>query len=185
MSDPDASACKPSQFLIENVSLIPKGRVLDVAMGRGRNALFLAQMGFKVEGVDISAVAVENALDLAIEKGVELKAKVVDLEENYQIEKDAYDVIVCFNYLQRSLIPQIKKGLRLGGMIVYETYTIDQPRFGKPKNPEYLLGHNELLDMFRELRCLRYREGIIENRKAVAGIVAEKVNPCGEEKRKR
>jgi tellurite methyltransferase len=60
-------------------------------------------------------------------------------------------------------------------MVVYETYTVDQPRFGKPKNPDYLLKYNELLDMFHEFRCLRYREGIIENRKAVAGIVAEKM----------
>ena len=72
-------------------------------------------------------------------------------------------------------MPQIKGGLRSGGMVVYETYLIDQPRFGKPRNPDYLLKHNELLDIFRGFRCLRYCEGIIENRKAVAGIVAEKI----------
>ena len=72
-------------------------------------------------------------------------------------------------------MPQIKEGLRTGGMVVYETYLIDQPQFGKPRNPDYLLKHNELLDIFRGFRCLRYREGIIENRKAVAGIVAEKI----------
>ncbi|MBW2144543.1 MAG: class I SAM-dependent methyltransferase, partial [Deltaproteobacteria bacterium] len=128
-----------------------------------------------VEGVDISPEAVDNALALAGRNRVHVKAMVADLEEHYQIEKEAYDLIVCFNYLQRSLIPRIKEGLRPGGMVVYETYTVDQPQFGKPKNPDYLLKYNELLEMFREFRCLRYREGIIENRKAVAGIVSEKV----------
>jgi 2-polyprenyl-3-methyl-5-hydroxy-6-metoxy-1,4-benzoquinol methylase len=160
---------------MDNVKLLPKGRVLDVAMGSGRNAVYLAKLGFEVEGVDISAEAVDNAVTLARKNNIDLNAKVRDLEKNYQIEKGAYDIIICFNYLQRSLMPQIKEGLRTGGMLVYETYLIDQPRFGKPRNPDYLLKHNELLEIFRGFRCLRYREGIIENRKAVAGIVAEKI----------
>ena len=174
MTDSDISD-RPSRYLVDHIALLPKGRVLDVAMGRGRNALYLSMMGFEVEGVDISPEAVNTALELASQSRIDLKATVADLEGNYQIAKGAYDVIVCFNYLQRSLIARIKDGLRPGGMVVYETYTVDQPQFGKPKNPDYLLKYNELLDMFREFRCLRYREGIIENRKAVAGIVAEKM----------
>ena len=85
-------------------------------------------------------------------------------------------VIICFNYLQRSLIPYIKEGLRIGGMVVYETFIIDQASFRKPKNPDYLLKHNELLDMFREFRCLRYREGLVKEGKAIAGIIAEKIS---------
>jgi hypothetical protein len=60
-------------------------------------------------------------------------------------------------------------------MIVYETFIADQARFGKPKNPEYLLEHNELLNMFRDFRCLRYREGVVRGPKAIAGIIAQKV----------
>ena len=175
MTDYGVTDYRPSRFLVDNITLLPKGRVLDVAMGRGRNAIYLSRMGFEVEGVDVSPEAVNNALELARQNAINLKATVADLEGNYQIAKGAYDVIVCFNYLQRSLIAQIKDGLRPGGMVVYETYTVDQPRFGKPKNPDYLLKYNELLDMFCEFRCLRYREGIIESRKAVAGIVAEKM----------
>ena len=171
----EATHPKPAQFLVENIEILPKGRVLDVAMGRGRNAIYLAGTGFSVKGVDISSEAVNNALALARYHNVHMEAVVADLETNFQIEKGAYDVVVCFNYLQRSLMPQIKEGLRPGGMVVYETYIIDQPRFGKPKNPDYLLKYNELLHIFREFRCLRYREGIIENRKAVAGIVAQKI----------
>ena len=59
--------------------------------------------------------------------------------------------------------------------MVYETFIIDQAQFGKPRNPDHLLMHNELLNMFRDFRCLRYREGIIESGKAIASIIAEKV----------
>ncbi|UCH08390.1 MAG: methyltransferase domain-containing protein [Deltaproteobacteria bacterium] len=154
--------------------LLPKGRAFDVAMGKGLNAVFLAKMGYEVEGVDISAEAVSDALEEARKAEVTIRAEVADLEGEYVIKKGAYDVIICFRYLQRSLIPQIKNGLRKGGMVVYETFTIDQARFGRPKNPDYLLKHNELLDMFRDFRCLLYQEGILENRRAVARIIAEK-----------
>jgi tellurite methyltransferase len=165
----------PSQLLVENLALLPKGRALDVAMGNGRNAIYLARMGFEVEGIDISPEAVSSALERARKSGVSLKARVADLESNYQIEKGVYDVIICFNYLQRSLIPHIKDGLRTGGMVVYETFIVDHAQFGKPKNPDYLLRHNELLNMFCDFRCLYYREGIVEGRKAIASIIAEKV----------
>jgi len=166
---------KPAQFLIENIDLLPKGRALDVAMGAGRNAIYLAKMGFDVEGVDMSPEAVSNTLESARKASVTMRAQIADLDGDYHIEKGVFDVIICFNYLQRSLIPQIKDGLRKGGMVVYETFIVDQVQFGKPKNPDYLLRHNELLDMFRDFRCLRYREGVFESRKAIASIVAQKV----------
>ena len=154
--------------------LLPKGRALDVAMGKGSNAVFLARMGYEVEGVDISPEAVSQALEKARKAKVTLKAQVADLEGEYVIRKGSYDVIICFRYLQRSLIPQIKNGLKNGGMVVYETFTIDQARFGKPKNPDYLLKHNELLDMFRDFQCLHYWEGILDDRAALAQIIAKR-----------
>ncbi len=169
------SSFEPAPFLVENIELLPKGRVLDVAMGAGGNAIYLAKLGFTVEGVEISPEAINIALESAKKVGVTIRAQLANLEGGYSIKKGAYDLIICFNYLQRSLIPQIKDGLRKGGMIVYETFIIDQAQLGKPKNPDYLLKHNELLDMFRDFRCLRYREGIVEGQKAIAGIIAEKV----------
>jgi 2-polyprenyl-3-methyl-5-hydroxy-6-metoxy-1,4-benzoquinol methylase len=164
----------PAPFLVENLGLLPKGRVLDVAMGNGRNSIFLARNGFQVEGIDISREAVGMALEHAEERGVEISAGIADLEDHFTIAAHQYDVIICFNYLHRPLIPALKKGLRREGMIIYETYIVDQTRFGKPRNPAHLLRHNELLDLFREFRCLRYHEGIFENRKALAGIIAQK-----------
>jgi tellurite methyltransferase len=70
-----------------------------VAMGTGRNAVYLAKKGFDVEGVDISPEAVRSALDQARAVGVTLKARVADLESDYHIEKSAYDVIICLNIM--------------------------------------------------------------------------------------
>ena len=165
---------EPSPFLMEHMDLLPKGRALDVAMGRGRNAVFLAGMGFETEGIDISPDAVNDALNLAAAAGVPVRALIADLEKGYLFEKDAYDLIVCFNYLHRPLFQTMKDALRVGGMVVYETFIVDQARFGKPRNPAHLLKHNELLRLFREFRCLRYREGIIGEKNAIAGIIAQK-----------
>jgi tellurite methyltransferase len=166
---------EPAKFLRDNIMLLPKGRAIDVAMGNGRNAVFLAKMGFAVEGVDISPDAVKTALEAARDAGVAIKADVANLEGDYRIKASAYDVIICFRYLQRSLIPQIKEGLRRGGMVVYETFTVEQVRFGKPSNPEYLLKYNELLHLFLDFRCRFYQEGILETGKAMARLIAEKL----------
>lgn len=180
MNDPHQHDLGPSRFLMENLPLLPRGRVLDVAMGYGRNAVFLARFGFEVEGVDIQPEAVAGTLEAARKAGVSLMARVVDLEEGrYSIPREAYDVIICFNYLHRPLIPAIRQGLRLGGMVVYETFLVDQARFGRPRNPDHLLEHNELLLMFRDFRCLRYHEGVVETSRAVAGIIAEKNDTVG------
>lgn len=170
-----SSVSEPSQFLVENIDLLPKGHALDVAMGSGRNAIFLAGKGYLVDGVDISDEAVASAMEAARQAGVSITTRVTDLEKDFIIQSNTFDVIICFNYLQRSLIPRIIEGLRPDGMVVYETYIIDQVQFGRPKNHEFLLEHNELLDMFRDLRCLRYHEGIYSN-KAVAGIIAQKTS---------
>ena len=166
---------EPAKFLVENVGLLPKGRVLDIAMGGGRNSVYLAKLGFEVEGVDNSVEAIEAARKWAIENKVSIQTETADLEKKYAINQTSFDVIICFYYLQRSLIPQIQAGLKQGGVIVYETFIIDQLQFGHPRNPDFLLGHNELLNMFRDFRCLRYREGILEPAKAIASLVAQKV----------
>ncbi len=165
----------PAEWLVENVPLLPhNGRALDIAMGNGRNAVYLAGLGLSVEGVDISAGMIAEAQKLAAEAGVDIQASAADLENGYCFKAKGYEVIICFNYLYRPLMVSIKEALKPGGIIVYETYITDQARWGKPKNPEHLLRHNELLDTFRDFRVLRYREGIMEDRKAVAGLVAQK-----------
>ena len=157
-----AGADQPSDYLRQILESdawhIPRGIALDVAAGTGRNAIFLAEMGFTVAGIDISTVAIEKARRRADEKSLEITWLQADLE-HIELSTDAYDLIVNFNYLQRSLFPQIRRALRPRGHVIFETYLIDQQAMGHPKNPAYLLDHNELLDHFRSFRVLCYREG--------------------------
>ncbi|ODS31812.1 MAG: hypothetical protein SCARUB_03060 [Candidatus Scalindua rubra] len=168
---------EPIKFLRENINLLAKGKALVLAMGEGRNAVFLARNGFDVDGCDISEIGIEKSKLLARENNVKLNAFVTDLEE-YKIPANKYDLITCFYYTQRDLIPQIKEGLREGGMVMFESYTIDQLKYGKdapgPKNPEYLLNHNELRDFFSDFHILYYREGEIAPNKSVASLIAQK-----------
>jgi tellurite methyltransferase len=175
ITDLDDGLGEPAQFLVENIDLLPRGRALDIAMGSGRNAIYLARMGFQVEGVDASREAVEEALARARDEGVSIQTQVEDLDKIPYLDEEVYELVICFNYLQRSLMPQMKNWVKPGGMLVYETFIIDQSQFGRPRNPDHLLRHNELLHTFRDFRVLRYVEGVVEGRKAVASIVAQKV----------
>ena len=165
-----------NQFLAGSIHLLPKGRALDIAAGEGRNSVFLAKHGFRVEALDISEIGLKKAAILAQNEGVEIRTTKTDLE-NYRIKKGGYDVIANFYYLQRDLIPQIKRGLKRGGAVIFETYLIDQRELPNgPKNPDYLLAHNELLSFFRDLRVIFYREGVFGERgrkKAIASIIAK------------
>jgi 2-polyprenyl-3-methyl-5-hydroxy-6-metoxy-1,4-benzoquinol methylase len=165
------------QILESDAWHIPRGTALDVAAGKGRNAIFLAEMGFNVVAVDISTIALEEARRRAEEKLLEVTWQQGDLEQ-IRLPAAAYDLIVDFNYLQRSLFPQIRRALKPQGHVIFETYLIDQQAIGHPKNPAYLLNHNELLDHFRSFRVLCYREGkYSEGGEAAfrAGIFSQKI----------
>lgn len=166
---------EPTAFLKEHIDLLPKGKALDVATGEGRNAVFLAKNGFEVDCCDVSAVAIEKAKNLAKENNVRINAFVADLKD-YKLPKNSYDAITCFYYLQRDLIPQIKDSLKAGGMIMYETFTVENAErgFDGPKNKEYLLKPNELLYFFMDFKIIYYRELVLDDKKAIASLIAEK-----------
>jgi 2-polyprenyl-3-methyl-5-hydroxy-6-metoxy-1,4-benzoquinol methylase len=170
---------EPNPFLKKHIHLLQKGKTLDIAAGEGRNAIFLAQHGFEVDAVDISWVGLKKAQKLAREIGVKINTTFADLN-TYQIEKEKYDLIANFYFLRRGFIPKIKKGLKKGGRVIFETYTLEQKNVGAegPKDPKYFLKSNELLRLFEDFRILFYREGIFKEggrRKAVASLIAEKI----------
>jgi tellurite methyltransferase len=170
---------EPNPFLKKYIHLLPKGKALDIASGEGRNAVFMAQNGFEVDAVDISEKGLKKAQKLATEEGVKIKTFLVDLDQ-YQIEKGRYDLIANFYFLRRRLIPKIKKGLKKGGKVIFETYLLEHRKIGTggPKQAKYFLKPNELLRLFKGFRILFYREGIFREggrKKAVASLIAEKI----------
>jgi tellurite methyltransferase len=175
-----SGADQPSSFLRQILDSeawdLPRGLALDIAAGTGRNAIFLAERGFRVVAIDISAIALDEARHRAGKKSLPISWKQADLEQ-IELPQAAYDLIVNFNYLQRSLFPQIRKALKINGRVIFETYLIDQRTIGHPKNPAYLLNHNELLEQFRDFRVLCYREGKYTDARQPAfraGVFAQK-----------
>jgi len=169
---------KANSFLRRHIALLPKGKALDLAAGEGRNAIFLAHHGFDVDAVDISDMGLRKARKLAKEMGVKINTLVADLDD-YQIQKGQYDLITNFYFLNRRLIPKIKKGLKKSGMAIFETYILEHRKLHTkgPKNPKYFLEPNELLRLFKGFRILFYREGVFEEggrRKAIASLIAQK-----------
>ena len=167
---------QPSPFLVEQLPRIQKGRALDLAMGEGRNAVYLAEKGFVVDGVDLSRKSVQKAASLARSRGVRINGIVADLEQ-YTIRPRRYDLIACFFYLARPLFQEIINALRPGGAILYQSVTTEEMKINPSFPKERCLAPNELLHAFKALRILYYDESPpIEGKShsAVASLLAVK-----------
>ena len=174
-------AVAPARFLVENFELLPKGLALDLAMGEGRNAIYMATRGFDVDGVDVDPDAVALARAKARRLGAPIRAVVGNVEDGtYIIPIETYDVITVFNFLHRPLFTDIREGLKPGGVVVYQTFTTAQLELDSgPKNPDHLLAPRELAEAFSDWEILRYREYVEKEgpgnpSRALAGIIAKK-----------
>lgn len=121
---------EPNGFLVAKAELLPAGRVLCLAEGEGRNAVWLAEQGFEVTAVDASAVGLHKARALAAERGVRITTVHADLAA-FVIEPGSWDGIVSiFCHLPPALRAQVHRrcvaGLRPGGVMLLEAYTPDQ-----------------------------------------------------------
>ena len=150
---------KPAKFIADNYHVIaPRGKVLDVGMGEGRNGVFLATKGFHVTGIDISDVAVKKAEILAKENQTKIKTIVSDIND-YDFPDESFDAIVSFYYVDRKLLGRLMKWLKPGGYIFYEAYLIDYKKQVKSKEPDqYFLKKQELLNFFPNFKVLKYAE---------------------------
>ena len=174
---------QPAQLLRDHLHLFTDnplhGPILDLACGDGHNGIFLATHHLPVICCDTSHAALDRARKSAAEHEVTVTVWQVDLEQEgvNPLPDDSYGGVLCFHYLHRPLIPCIKKALKQGGILIYETFTIDQPTFGKPHNPAFLLRPKELFEWFDQWEVLHYFEGIKEDpRRAVAHIVCRKAS---------
>jgi tellurite methyltransferase len=186
----------PAGFVRELLPLLPLGPALDLACGTGRHTLLLASRHQPVTAVDFSDIALEilnrraHALHYDVSRCKYLahntsrrlvhtanrRPKIqllqVDLEKT-DLPAHVFSVVLCVNYLQRSLFSQIERTLIPGGMVLFETYTVAQLDFADgPRNPNYLLEPGELRTAFPGLRNLFYRE--LRAGKGIASLIAQK-----------
>lgn len=126
---------EPDALLEDFIDQVPTGWVLDLGMGDGCNALWLARRGFDVVGVDVCATSVSEARQVAERQGLSLKTYVADIREFY-IAPQSYTLIMALAVLHflrpeeaRELARRIKAGLRPGGVVIASVFTIDDPGY--------------------------------------------------------
>ena len=161
----------PDPLLVETASAVTPGRALDLACGTGRNALWLAQHGWKVAAVDGSASAIETLPAHAFAHNVCIDAHVADLEQGeYSVEPTHWDLIAICYYLQRDLFETAKQGLTPGGILVAIALMAEP---GKEHSP-FRVQPGELRGFFEDWEIQHYREGADATHGAVAEIVARR-----------
>lgn len=173
---------KPDHILLEYASLIPKGNVLDLGIGEGRNALFFAKMGYEVEGVDISQTAIERCIERAKKTNLKLKAEVKDLKE-VDIPQGRYSLIIAawvLNFFKKraaeEIIGKIKNGLKKDGFVYIGIFSLDDPGYKRAKKSLEVVEENtfyssqrnsffhyftreEVLSLFADFQVIYYAVG--------------------------
>lgn len=148
------------------------GSALDFAGGAGRHALWLAQQGWDVTLIDISEAGVEQARQKAGLLAPHIHFVVDDLTQ-FHAAQTQFDVVMGFYYLDRAIFPEIVRAVRLGGLLLYKTYTLEQLKLGGgPKDLSRLLATRELRQLVAGLHVLWEQE--VTGEKATAEIVARK-----------
>jgi SAM-dependent methyltransferase len=159
--------------------------VLDLACGSGRNGLYILAQRIPVVFADINESSLEQVKTTLCshdDKAISLASYwQIDLEQDDKetLKDHSFSAIIVFRYLHRALFEQIKQAVLPGGYVVYETFTVDQPQFGRPNNPHFLLKPEELVERFSDWHIIYSFEGVIDannesGKQAVAQIIARK-----------
>jgi SAM-dependent methyltransferase len=147
---------KPNAFLVDMVRDVKPGAALDVGMGQGRNAIYLAQQGWTVTGFDPADRAVAAAREEAARVGVKLTA-LVARDDQFEFKKDAWDLVVLSYVGGREYPDRVFDTLRPGGIVIVEAFHKDATRTG-PIGRNVVFDTNELLTLFGRFRILRYED---------------------------
>ena len=154
----DDKTGKPCRVLSSHSHLLPTGgAALDLACGRGGNALFLAARGYNTRAWDISEVAIQRLADLAKQLGLPLTAQQRDVTADPP-EPASFDIIIVSRFLDQALAPAICAALKEQGLLFYQTFIREKVSDFGPHNPAYRLQANELLHLFSSLHLIYYHE---------------------------
>ncbi len=138
---------EPSIKLIEAIKHTKGNKALDIACGAGKNSIYLARNNFFIDSMDISDIALKT-LD---KKGYKnINTIQIDLEEEFVLNKNSYDIIVQTNFLDRTIIPKLINSLKKDGIIFIETYMHHSSNEKEPSNSNFLLKQKELQKLFKD-----------------------------------
>lgn len=168
---------KPHGLIERFWHLIPGAFVADIAMGGGRDAVFLAKKGFSVTGLELSEEAIRIAHGSAEVENLHLGIVRGDAAR-LPFKRDAFHGVVVFYFLLREMVPEITAILKRGGILMYETYLKRQNKAGRRMNPSFLLDDGELLGLFSGFEPLFYEETVRkagDRTKITARLVAKKI----------
>lgn len=136
------------------LNLLQPGQGLDIGCGAGRDAVYLAMHGWQMTGIDYLPGALQRARQLAASQQVALNTLAVDLETGKDpftaFTTGQFELICVARYLHRPLFPWIKRILKPGGVLIYQTFMQGAEQFGSPRNPNFLLKSNELSKIFAD-----------------------------------
>ncbi len=148
---------EPSAFVAEAVEVVPPGRALVLACGTGRNAIFLAERGFRVEALDISSVAIEVARAEAARRAVVADFRVADLDST-EFQPGGYALVTMIRYVNRDLWDRAAMALAPAGWLLMEQHLRTYRDVAGPHDDEFRVAPGELLGAFPGLRAIHYSE---------------------------
>ena len=146
----------PNGFMVAMVKGRKPGKALDVGMGQGRNAIWLAQQGWDVTGFDPAERAVALARANAAKLGVKLTTENKGYEE-FDFGQDRWDLIPLSYVNGREMKDQVTQSLKPGGIVILEAFHRDATK-GRPIGPAVVFGTAEVPSLFHDLRVVRYEE---------------------------
>lgn len=151
----------------------PAVRALDLACGTGRDAVYLAMHGYRVDAIDILPDALTRAASLAGHCGAKLDPLVVDLRHDWPFANGSYDLVCMFRFLHRPLLARLPLLLRPGGLLIIETFheaSATTPQ--GPTSPAHLLASGELHQAFSQLEILHHADAIERGGRFFSQIIA-------------
>lgn len=147
----------PSKLLVEAVTNHRKpGRALDVAMGQGRNSIFLAKLGWDVIGFDTSKTGLAQARKAAAAAGIKVKT-VLASDEEFEFGTEQWDLIAILYPIEKRSIYRVRQALKTGGLVVVEC------GHKEAGNASFEYDTNELLKIFDGFEILKYEDSVGEH----------------------
>ena len=152
---------KISPWVERFAPLVPNGGdVLDLACGGGRHTRLFLGLGHRVIALDRD---IGEVADLASNPSVKLVGTDLETDNPWPFPDRKFSGIVVTNYLYRPLFPTLINALADDGILIYETFGVGNERYGHPRNPDFLLQNNELLDLLNgSLSVIAFEQGVVE-----------------------